>query len=281
MLVLLKSDTLGAVDDAGEPTRVDHAVPDGRAWPPQTPLRPSPAEQPEAAVLEAAARGVASVPGVESPRAALVREAARRWRAQLIDLGGRNTLLYFRDLKAGTLDLGPADEVALGTLLRGRGMALRQLFPDREAHGQAAKRARTIRNKARELVEERGIDTCYLAIGLATWTNPRATGTSVPAAPVLLRPAQLRARGAAEDDFELTLGADVEINPTLLHLLAEDYGVVVDADELEDLVDHAAGFDPTPVYERLAKEAAGRVREFAITPRFALGTFSYAKLPMV
>ena len=37
-------------------------------------------------------------------RGALVQEASRRWRSQLIDLGGRNTLLYYRDLRAGTLE---------------------------------------------------------------------------------------------------------------------------------------------------------------------------------
>src|SRR5207248_2178962 len=131
------------------------------------------------------------------PRQALVREAVRHWRAQLIDLGGRNTLLYYRDLKVGTLDLGTADPVALAALLEGRTVALRQLYRDREAHAQALKRARTIRNKARELAEERG------------------------------------------------------------------------------------SFDPAPLYERLAKEAAGRVRGFTVAPRHVLGTFSYAKLPMV
>ena len=207
--------------------------------------------QPEAAVLEEAVRGSAPVPEqIDRPsaRSGLVREAARRWRAQLIDLGGRNTLLYYRDLKAGTLDLGDADEVARTALLSGRPMTLRQLFPDRAVHKEAVKRARTIRNKARELLEERGIQSCFLAIGMATWSDQKVTGASVPAAPVLLQGAQLRARGAAEEDYELTVTGDVDLNPTLLHLLAEDFGVTVDADQLEELIDHTAGFDPTPVF---------------------------------
>jgi len=212
-----------------------------------------------------------------SSRASLVDAAARRWRAQLIDLGGRNTLLYYRDLKAGTLDLGTASEIALAALLAGRAVSLAQLFPDRDAHAQAVKRARTIRNKARELHEERGIETCYVAVGMATWTNTKATGSSIPAAPVLLRTAQLRARGAAEDDFELRVDDDIELNPTLLHLLDEDFGIALDDKELEEL----AAADPSLVYERLVKEAASRVRGFMITPKTVLGTFSYAKLPMV
>jgi very-short-patch-repair endonuclease len=212
-------------------------------------------------------------------RRALIDEAARRWRGQLIDLGGRNTLLYYRDPKAGTLDLGAGDPVALAALLAGRTVALSHLFRDPEARAQALRRARTIRNKARELHEERGIETCFLAVGMATWTNPK--GGAVPAAPVLLRSAVVRARGAAEDDFELDLTGDTEVNPTLLHLLATDFDLPLDGDELEELVEQRGGFDPAPLYERLTKEANGRVRGFSIVPRHVLGTFSYAKLPMV
>src|SRR5439155_13668932 len=154
-------------------------------------------------------------------RRALVGEAAQRWRSQLIDLGGRNTLLYYRDLKAGTLDLASGEPAALASLLAGRTVAVGQLFRDPDTRAAALRRARTIRNKARELHEERGIETCFLAVGMATWVNPK--GGATPAAPVLLRSAVVRARGAAEDDFDLTLTGDTELNPTLLHLLATDF----------------------------------------------------------
>jgi very-short-patch-repair endonuclease len=208
-------------------------------------------------------------------RAALVRTAAQRWRGQLIDVGGRNTLLYYRDLKVGTLDLGAAAPVPLTALLDGRTVPLAQLYPDRDAHNQVVKRARVIRNKARELREERGIETCFVAIGMATWTRPQAnTASAIPAAPVLLRSATIRARGAAEEDFDLTLTGDVEVNPTLLHVLATDFDVALDAEELAEL-------EPAMLFERLAKETAERVPGFSITHRQVLGTFSYAKLPMV
>jgi hypothetical protein len=40
-------------------------------------------------------------------RVDLVGRAVRTWTGELVDLGGRNTLLYYRDLKQGTLDIGP------------------------------------------------------------------------------------------------------------------------------------------------------------------------------
>ena len=211
-------------------------------------------------------------------RASQVQAATQAWTGQLIDLGGRNTLLFYRDLKLGTLDLAAGDEVVLAALFEGRTVALSHLVTDEEAFGQARRRARTIRNKARELVEERGIETCFLAIGMATWDNP--TGTATPAAPVLLRQAAISARGAAEDDFSLTLTGEVEVNPTLLHLLAQDFQVDLNGAELVDLLDEQRGFDPVPVYQRLEKETAA-VRGFAIRPRLVVGTFSYDKVPMV
>ena len=52
----------------------------------------------------------------------------------------------------------------------------------------AARRVRAIKAKATENFEERGLQTLFLAWGIATWANPR--GATVPAAPVLLRQGQ-------------------------------------------------------------------------------------------
>src|SRR3954469_756593 len=87
-----------------------------------------------------------------------VRQAVKVWTGQLIDLGGRNTLLYYKDLKQGTLDLGLADPVALDELLKAQTVRLSSLF-DATAIEAAAKRARGIRAKATENFEERGLRT--------------------------------------------------------------------------------------------------------------------------
>jgi hypothetical protein len=47
-------------------------------------------------------------------RAGLVEAAQARWLAALTGLGGRNTLLCYKDRRAGTLDLAAADPVAPG-----------------------------------------------------------------------------------------------------------------------------------------------------------------------
>lgn len=168
-------------------------------------------------------------------RAARVRAAIKAWTAQLIDLGGRNTLLYYRDQKVGTLDLTAAEETVVGNLLGGRPIRLSTLFPDPMKRAEAMKRARRIHAKAKEQYEERGILTLYLGCGLATWRTDKSTST--PNAPVLLRAATITARGVAADDFDLVLSGEMEVNPTLLHLLETEFGNTFNQDELLAQID--------------------------------------------
>ena len=103
------------------------------------------------------------------------------------------------------------------------------------AHITDEDRIRTIHNKAKENLEERGLATLSLACGLASWDNKR--GTWQPCAPVLLQRASLRALGAAQDEFELALVEDMEVNPLLLHLLKTDFECELDQEALLERVD--------------------------------------------
>ena len=212
------------------------------------------------------------------PRGERVAAAVQTWQRHLVDLGGRNTLLWYRDLPTGTLDLSTAHPGGLAMLLAGRPTRLSDLVREPAALDEARRRARTIRSKTVELSEERGIAAGFIAIGMATWTVRGANRP--PAAPVLLRPCVLRPTGAAREDFDLDLGNDVEFNPVLEHYLRSEQGIDFDTDALEDLASSGSTFDPYPVYERLKQLCKG-VPDFAITPRLVVGTFSYAKLPMV
>ena len=209
-------------------------------------------------------------------RSRQVKSAVDTWRGQLIDLSWRNQLLFYRDLRFGTLDFADADYLAVEALFAKRAVRLSRLYrktllPDR------MKRVRAIRNKAREASEERGIAICFVALGICTWRN--AQGAATPAAPVLLHEAVIDATGAAEDDFELSLTGDSVVNPALLHLLAEQFRVNVDGDELVSSMEGTV-VDPQTVYDRLSAKCAA-IPGFSIANRRVLGTFSYTKLPMV
>ena len=127
-------------------------------------------------------------------RADRVAAAVRGWQRHLVELGGRNTLLWYRDLPSGTLDLTTAHPGGMAMLLAGRPTRLSDLVREPTALDEARRRVRTIRAKTLELHEERGITAGYIAVGMATWRV--AGATRPPSAPVLLRSCQLRPTSA-------------------------------------------------------------------------------------
>ncbi|SDP40212.1 AAA domain-containing protein [Pedococcus dokdonensis] len=212
------------------------------------------------------------------PRGERVAAAVQAWQRHLVDLGGRNTLLWHRDLPSGTLDLTTAHPGGLAMLLAGRPTRLSDLVREPAALDEARRRARVIRAKTLELAEERGIAAGFIAIGMASWTVRGAS--RAPAAPVLLRSCVLKPTGAAREDFDLDLGNDVELNPVLEHYLRSEQGLELDSSALEELANAGGAFDPHPVYAELTRLCAS-VPDFSVAPRLVVGTFSYAKLPMV
>jgi very-short-patch-repair endonuclease len=91
-----------------------------------------------------------------------------------------------------------------------------------------------------------------------------------PSAPVLLRGLTISPTRARYDDFDLLLDDEIEVNPVLLHKLMSVFGASIDKP------------DPPRIVGQLARAAAtAEIPGFAIERRKVIGTFTYAKLPMV
>src|SRR5690625_3722156 len=207
---------------------------------------------------------------VRRTRAELVDEACLRWSDELAALGGRDPLLHFRDLKVGTLDLAAAESGSRRQLLDGAPAAISKLFPHEPMRTSSLRSARAIRDKGKELGQERGLGVCLLAVGIATWSNPFAAHR--PTAPVLLRRARVEARDAAETDFMITIDDDAVVNPVLLHALDAQLGLRFSP---EDLRDSGGQLRYTTVVERLREFAPPHVVDgFSIAHRAVLATFA-------
>ena len=214
-------------------------------------------------------------------RVELVKKAVNSWINELVDLGGRNNLLYYRDLKQGTLALEPASteiDTNLKSLLAGHKVLLSNLF-DESSREAAARRVRNINAKAAENFQERGLQTLHIAWGIATWNTTSSEAT--PASPVLLRPINLKPKNSLGDDFEVELTEEWELNPSLLHMLKTEYRLDIDAVAPPNVADDEnRSFDFNVLIEDLSK-ACVEIAGFNIKPRIIIGNFSYAKLPMV
>ncbi|MBX3356383.1 MAG: DUF4011 domain-containing protein [Phycisphaeraceae bacterium] len=226
-------------------------------------------------------------------------DAARGvWTRRLIDFSRTNSLLFFRDLKVGTLDL--TDETtAVDRLLAGEKLQVDALCvasrlpqssdPATRARAEAELRQRTqgallaLQRKALSNLEEKGIETLHFAVGLASW--PAVDGGRPYASPVLLLPARIESRGRGGQDLRLSIVGEPRINPVLLHVLAENHAIRIDG---AAVMAACAGEDdagqwriePEAVFGRIIQDAA-TIQGFAITPRVILANFQFAKMAMV
>ncbi len=217
-------------------------------------------------------------PANEGARRAAVDRAREGWIKKLIDVSRRNNLLYYRDLQTGTLDLTNAEPKAFAALLAGDSVGLTRLLV-RADELRAPARLRAIQQRALLNLEEKGIETLFLALGMATWT-PIDEGRPAAAA-VLLLPVGIETRGRDRRDVLLRRTGDAQVNLVLLHVLETGFGCVIAPEEfLDGITSETEPFDPQMFYKRMAT-AAGDVPGFAVTPRAVLSNFSFQKMAMV
>jgi very-short-patch-repair endonuclease len=218
-------------------------------------------------------------------RLARVDTARKAWIRQLVDLSRRNNLLYFRDLKVGTLDVSDASPDVMQALLQsGRrgseGVRLTDLVdPFRKSQATAA--LTEIAAKARSNFEERGLDTLFLALGLAKWTA--TDGGRDTSAPVLLVPLDASQSGGRSGLWSIRRAGEVRLNDVLIHALREEHAVTLRPESILPEIlgdDEGEGFDLVPAFEAIQR-AAARVPGFTIELRWVIGNFAFQKMAIV
>lgn len=235
-------------------------------------------------------------PQNESAFARKLASTRAEWARRLIDTTRRNPLLNLRLDRKGILDLGAAP-MLVDRLLRTGKLSHQELAilfregADRHAphlaRGEkeclALARTALERLQQRELehLEERGIQTLRLGIGLATW-NAKDDGT-LYSAPVLLLPAHISTLTVGRPQLELTL--EPELNPVMLRVLgAAGLGLSDESTFVESFLDEDSKDMPLrweSLLSEFEKSIAAKVPEFRISRDMFLATLHFAKLAMV
>lgn len=213
-------------------------------------------------------------------RRVVVDRAREGWIRSLIDLSRRNNLLFFRPLKTGTLDFSGGDAETIAALLAGQAVPLGRLLPDSDEARMAA-RAKEIRRRAVANLEEKGLQTLFVAFGMASWGS--ADGGRPPESPVLLIPVSVETKGREGRTVLFRKAGDVQANLVLLHVLEVEHGCRVTSESLLEAGGGDNGddaFNPAAVFERL-RELASQIPNFMVTSRVVLGNFSFQKMAMV
>jgi hypothetical protein len=226
----------------------------------------------------------------------IISSARDVWISRLIDPSRSNSLLFYRDLKIGTLDLSAHTE-GLCRLLSGEVLTVESLATDNQhapniiggdeltADSRTKKRKAlvAIQRKALANAEEKGIDTLYLAVGMSTWSA--SDGGRPYAAPVLLFPAKIEERGRSGNELRISLDGDPRINPVLIHLLDESFEIHIDPSSIlnecggEDESGHWR-VDQERVFAIIERNTIA-VPDFKVKPRAILANFQFAKMAMV
>ncbi|NND04283.1 MAG: DUF4011 domain-containing protein [Acidimicrobiia bacterium] len=229
---------------------------------------------------QATARALGAVPPEPTPpetagdREEIVREAVEEWTRRLVNLDGRNRMLYFRELRRGTLEITPTrrgvkpDGVA--KLLDEGAAQLSEIFAS-EALSDAALRTLALAAKARTNFEEKGLATLYIGHSFATWQ--RSDGHT-PRAPMAMIPIAIRLDSPGGHDAIIELRGSAEANPSLVHAMRADLG----RDPYPDAAERPSDFrEWLPSVAVECSELPG----FSIDDRLFLANLEFSKLPMV
>lgn len=208
--------------------------------------------------LHGSATGVDVAHAAESER--------ERLRAEAADLGGPSPLISYRDGPESGIDISKAHPGSLPQFITGKSTLLSNLFRDEVGLRTARLAAERITAKNTELRTVRGIEAVHLVVGMAGW---RIGGVGFTA-PVLLRPLAIRRH---HSDFELKLHGSFEVNPELVRIAREHFGITIDAAALAALAYDGGIFKPQPVIDSL-RATTRSIDTFSVQPRLVVSAFA-------
>jgi very-short-patch-repair endonuclease/KaiC/GvpD/RAD55 family RecA-like ATPase len=225
-------------------------------------------------------------------------------RRDLLDLGLRNTLLNYRPLRSKGVDVVGEDPVEVFRVLvtEEKSMTFRaadssgvfgsddmaqpdddrtsaQRHKDKQLQtsytsAQLQTRLLATYHAARTSMEEQGVNTLYLALGMLSWKDEESSDKFCRA-PLILIPAELD-RSDARDRFHLKFsGEEFAENVSLAEKLKQSFGIksYPPLPEPDDL-------DVADYFRKVARSVAGQ-RDWRVdTSAIALGFFSFAKFLM-
>lgn len=180
------------------------------------------------------------------------------WKNKLLDLGRRNRLLNYKDTARSSLKITyPSYEELFDSLVRNE-MTLSFPRPslDEEDYGADETEAvsntaeeqradygghgsfirtnkkpadlqkvlRGLRNKAKTVIEEQGVNVLYLCFGFLKWTEAEHSNVTY-ASPLLLVPVTLTIESITSPYVMALHEDEIVVNPTLAYKLTTDYGL--------------------------------------------------------
>lgn len=127
---------------------------------------------------------------------------------------------------------------------------------------------KNINKKAREFIEETGVNVAYMAFGFVNWKE-NDFSSHIFRAPILLVPIQLEQASAVEPYFIKSAEDDIIVNPTFSYKMDAEHGVKLPEYNDEGLV----------AYLEQVKHLVAKL-QWTVTSECKIGIFSFLKINM-
>src|SRR5690625_1507237 len=195
-----------------------------------------------------------------------------RWLAEIATGTETDTMLRYAPTKSNSIDITHSQPIGLTQFLSARRTRLTTLLRDQPEMQRSIATAEAIDTKVQELLADRGINVAYLAAGLATWRVTENGVNQQLSAPVLLAPVRLAAR-PNHDDYDVQIVGAARLNPALVRFFADNYGVNLEPQILEEAAYTTAKLEPLPALE-LLRSYTHKLRGLVVEHRLLISTFA-------
>ena len=138
------------------------------------------------------------------------------------------------------------------------------------------KRLSDLYHDAKTALEESGVNTLFLAIGLLQWRESES-GAKAYKAPILLAPVRLERTSLAEGVKMYRLDEDTTINTTLIEFLRTQFGIVFPG--LDPLPMDESGVDVRKILQ-IIKQSIKDKKGWEVLDEALVGCFSFGKFVM-
>lgn len=211
------------------------------------------------------------------------------WKNKLLDLGKRNNLLNFKFNRKTTLQIlspsiydlwdsfvvqekplvFPVYEIVELDENENENNENNKGITTNKTKNELQKTLRSLRDKAKTITEEQGVNVLYLTFGYLHWKDSRDSNVYFDA-PIVLVPVTLLWENITAP-FKLVVNEDdITINPTLLYKLENDFGIKLPEFDVESDLE---------IYLKKINNVVSK-NEWSVSENVALGLLSFLKLNM-
>ena len=218
-----------------------------------------------------------------------INTKVEEWKKRLLDIGRTNKLINYKELRVGSITIDKPNYKEVFNTLYTNDNVLEFIKKDEihkleenleeilkegqvittKSDSELKKSLNNLRLRAKNSLEEQGVNILYLAIGFLEWVDNDNKKTK---SPILLFPVNIIHGNIFENNKLKLSGDEVVLNPALRLKFESEYNIILENPTEDDLI------DIDKYFENL--ECIINNPMWKINTQVELGTFSFQKISM-